>query len=123
MDIRARRKTCRSHFAAPGIFNPGILNHDNTLNSAAHPAVRGTTIEILCTGLISPGSGAISAVIAGQNITKLVSAGPLPGVSGVQQVTVAIPTGIPFGTTQVEVCVVAAGNPPVCSMPASVIVK
>ena len=109
---------------APGIFNPGIVNQDNTLNSAAHPAVRGTTVEILCTGLISSGSGAISAVIAGQNITKLVSAGPLAGVAGVQQVTVTVPTGIPFGTTQVEVCAVASsGNPPVCSMPASVIVK
>ena len=53
--------------AAPGIFKPGILNQNNTLNTAANPAARGSTIEILCTGLISPGSGAISAVIAGQN--------------------------------------------------------
>jgi len=110
--------------AAPGIFNPGILNQNNTLNTAANPAARGSTIEILCTGLISPGSGAISAVIAGQNITKLASAGPLAGVPGVQQVTVAIPTGIPAGATQVEVCAVAiGGNQPVCSMPASVMVK
>jgi len=110
--------------AAPGIFHPGILNQNNTLNTAANPAARGSTIEILCTGLISPDSGAISAVIAGQTITKLVSAGPLAGVPGVQQVTVAIPKGIPAGATQVEVCAVATtGNPPVCSMPASVMVK
>jgi uncharacterized protein (TIGR03437 family) len=109
--------------AAPGIFNPGVLNQNNTLNTAANPAARGSTIEILCTGLISPASNAASAVIAGQNISKLVSVGPLAGVSGVQQVTVEIPTGIPAGATQVEVCAVAAGSQPVCSMPASVMVK
>jgi len=110
--------------AAPGIFNPGVLNQNDTLNTAASPAARGTTIEILCTGLISPASGAISAVIAGQNIATLSSSGPLDGVPGVQQVTVTIPTGIPAGATQVEVCAAgASGNQPVCSMPASVMVK
>jgi uncharacterized protein (TIGR03437 family) len=109
---------------APGIFNPGVLNQNGTLNTASNPAARGTTIEILGTGLISQGSGAISAVIGGQTITNLSSAGPLPGVPGVQQVTVAIPTGIPAGATQVEVCASAPGQvQPVCSMPASVMVK
>ena len=109
---------------APGIFHPGVLNQNGTLNTAANPAARGTPIEILCTGLISPGSGAVSAVIAGQTITKLVSAGPLAGVGGVQELTVTIPTGIPAGATQVEVCAAAPGqSQPVCSMPASVMVK
>jgi uncharacterized protein (TIGR03437 family) len=109
--------------AAPGIFNPGVLNQNNTLNTAANPAARGTTIEILCTGLISPASDAVSAVIAGQTINRPLSSGSLAGVPGVQQVTVTIPTGIPAGATQVEVCAVAAGTQPVCSMPASVMVK
>ncbi len=109
---------------APGIFNPGIVNQNGTLNSAANPAARGTTIEILCTGLISAGSGAVSAVIAGQAIANVASSGPLAGISGVQQVTVAIPTGIPAGATPVEVCAAAPGQAePVCSMPASVMVK
>lgn len=109
---------------APGIFNPGVLNQNGTLNTAANPAARGTTIEILCTGLISPGSGAVSAVIAGQIIARPLAVGPLPGVPGVQQITVAIPTGIPAGATQVEVCAsVPDQAEPVCSMPASVMVK
>lgn len=109
---------------APGIFNPGILNQNGTLNSLLNPAARGTTIEILCTGLISPGSGAVSAIIGGQVIANVASSGSLAGISGVQQVTVAIPTGIPSGATQVEVCAAAPGQAqPVCSMPASVRVK
>jgi uncharacterized protein (TIGR03437 family) len=37
---------------APGIF--GVLNQDNTLNSAAHPAWRGSVLPVFATGLISP---------------------------------------------------------------------
>ena len=110
--------------SAPGIFNPGILNQDHTLNTAANPAAKGSVIQILCTGLLSPGSGAVSAVIAGQTVTNIVSSGPWAPVPLVQQVTVALPAGIPSGATQVEVCGVAADpNHPVCSLPASVMVK
>jgi len=110
--------------AAPGIFHPGILNQNNTLNTPANPAPKGSRIEILCTGLISPGSGAVSAVIAGQNVTKQLTAGQLADVPGVQYVTAEVPTNIPSGATQVEVCAVAtAGGQPVCSMPASVTVR
>jgi len=109
--------------AAPAIFNPGILNQNRTVNTPRNPAKKGSTIEILCTGLISPGSGPVSAVIAGQAITK-VSSGTLPGVPGVQWVTVAVPANIPSGATQVEVCAMSAGaNQPTCSMPGSVMVK
>lgn len=111
--------------AAPGIFNPGILNQNGTLNTAANPAARGTTVEILCTGLISPGSGAVSAVVAGgPTFAERLSAGPVAGIPGVQEVTVPIPASIPAGATQVEVCAVATDpNQPVCSLPASVMVK
>jgi uncharacterized protein (TIGR03437 family) len=109
---------------APAIFNPGILNHDNTVNSAAKPAGLGTTIQIFCTGLQSPGSGAISARIAGQNVPNPIYGGPAPGLTGVQQVNVRIPLNIPLGATQVQVCAVANdANNPICTMPASVSVK
>ena len=109
---------------APAIFNPGILNQNNTLNGVLNPAAQGSAIQVLCTGLVSPGSGAITAIIAGQNIAKPISAGPVAGVPGLQQVTLTVPKGIPPGATQVEVCAVAAATlQPVCSPPASVAVK
>ena len=112
---------------APGVFQGGVLNQDGTLNSPANPASAGGLIEILGTGLISAKSGAITASISNRvNMVSLTpnSAGPAPGVPGVQMVQVTIPHGLGMTAAALRVCAVAA-NPvqPVCSPPVTVYVK
>ena len=103
---------------APAIFNPGILNQDHTLNSASNPAALGSTIRIYATGLVSPGSGAITARIAGRDVLNPVFAGPATNIPGVQWVDLDIPADLPPGATNVQVCG-ASGTARVCSMPAA----
>jgi uncharacterized protein (TIGR03437 family) len=104
---------------APGIF--GIVNQDNSLNGAAHPASRGSVLQIFATGLISAGSGTVSARIAGREILSLYYAGPAPGVPGMQQVNVTVPGDLPAMTTNAQLCAVA-GTQPVCSPPVSLVI-
>jgi uncharacterized protein (TIGR03437 family) len=104
---------------APGIF--GVLNQDNSLNGAAHPASVGSVLQIFATGLISAGSGAVSARIGGREIANLYYAGPAPGVPGMQQVNVSVPADQPAMTTNVQLCAVS-GSQPVCSPPVSLVI-
>ncbi|MEJ7605526.1 MAG: IPT/TIG domain-containing protein [Bryobacteraceae bacterium] len=49
---------------SPGIFVPGILNQDNTVNSPTNPAKLGSIVQIYATGLLMPdGSGTVNARI------------------------------------------------------------
>ncbi len=107
---------------APAIFNPGILNQDQTLNGPAHPAPIGSKVRIYATGAASPSSGAITARLAGSDILNPAYAGPATGIPGVQWVDIVIPTATPSGTTNVQVCGSTAAAR-VCSMPASLSVK
>jgi uncharacterized protein (TIGR03437 family) len=108
---------------APGIFTGGVLNQDNTLNSPSNPAAAGSVIEILATGLASARSGAITARIQNANVTPDL-AGPVPGIPGVQQVKVTIPTDIGTTTAALSVCAIATDpNQPVCSPPVTIAVK
>ncbi len=106
---------------APAIFNPGILNQDQTLNGPSHPAPIGSKIRIYATGAASPSSGAITARLAGSDILNPAYAGPAAGIPGVQWVDIIIPSGVPSGTTNVQVC--GSGPARLCSMPAPVSVK
>ena len=100
---------------APGIFQNGILNQDNSLNSATHPAARGSIIQIFATGL--SGSGAITGRIGGQVIDPPIYGGPAPGIPGVQQVNLRLPAGLVGTSVNVQVCGGVAGVPDqaVCS--------
>lgn len=98
---------------APGIFPNGILNQDNSVNSAAHPASSGSVIQIFATGL--SGNGVITANIAGQAVTQPYYAGPAPELPGVQQVNLIVPAGISGSTTNVSVCGGSSVNQVVCS--------
>jgi uncharacterized protein (TIGR03437 family) len=124
VDGQVAAQTVPLAVVAPGIFTGGVLNQDNTLNSPSHPAAAGSVIEILATGLSSPRSGAITARIQGRgNLTPL-SAGPVPGVPGVQQVKVTIPRDLGTTTAALSVCAVATDpNEPVCSPAVSIAVK
>jgi uncharacterized protein (TIGR03437 family) len=95
---------------APGIFVPGILNQDNWVNSATSPASPGNIVQIFATGL---GTGsAITAKIGNDAISSVYYGGPAPGLTGVQQVDLAVPPGL-TGPTDVQVC--GATSAPQCA--------
>lgn len=101
---------------APGIFKNGILNQDNSVNDADHPAPLATVIQIFATGL--SGNGVITGRISGRLIDQPNYAGPAPGLLGVQQVNLTVPADLAGAlTADVSVCGGAAGRPDlaVCS--------
>ena len=101
--------------AAPAIFPNGVLNQDNSVNSAAKPAVRGSTLQIFLTGL-PPVAGA--AVNIGNRTLQSVFSGQAPGVPGLEQVNVMLPADL-TGTAQLSVC----GLGTVCSPAYSVTIQ
>jgi uncharacterized protein (TIGR03437 family) len=124
VDGQSAAQTVALALVSPAIFNGGVLNQDNTLNSASHPADLGSVIQIFATGLLSPGSGTISARIAGRNIPTPSYAGPAPGIPGLQQVNLSVPADLPAGATPLQVCAVAADpNQPVCSPQSTVYLR
>jgi uncharacterized protein (TIGR03437 family) len=107
---------------APGIFNPGILNQDNTVNSPTNPALVGSVIQIFATGLLPPEGGVVDVKIHDQaNLVPLYAA-TAPGVPGLQQVNVRVPAGLPGITTEVVVCGTSSGTR-VCSPPAQITLR
>lgn len=94
---------------APEIFTLGanqaaITNQDNTLNTAANPAVRGSFIVIYSTGFgavgsssgLNPAKTPVSVVIGGTQLTPAF-AGLTPGAVGLYQANVALPVTLPPG--------------------------
>jgi uncharacterized protein (TIGR03437 family) len=104
---------------APGVF--GVLNQDNSLNGAGHPAAVNSVLQVFATGLISAVSGQVTARIGGREIVNLYYYGPAPGIPGMQQVNVTVPGDLVSGTTNVQLCAVA-GSQPVCSPPISLVI-
>ncbi len=89
---------------APGIFANGILNQDNTLNSAEHPASGNTVIQVFATGLPASSVATVTAKIHDVWISAPEYAGPAPGYPGLQQVNLRLPSGWPSMTTSVVLC-------------------
>jgi uncharacterized protein (TIGR03437 family) len=94
---------------APAIFSisptqAAITNLDNSLNSPANPAVRGSAMVVYCTGLgaVSP-SGQLSiastpvTVVLGGAELPTAFAGLTPGLIGLYQVNLLLPTAMPPG--------------------------
>jgi uncharacterized protein (TIGR03437 family) len=100
----------------PGIFSGGIENQDTSVNSVTNGAAPGSIIAMWATGL--SGTGSITANIGGEDILVPNYAGPAPGLIGVQQVNLIVPTDLAPGVTQVYVCGTAAGASKICSIPA-----
>jgi uncharacterized protein (TIGR03437 family) len=95
---------------APGIFANGVANQDNSVNSSKQPAAPGSIIQIYATGL--SGTGVITANIGSEVVTQPYYAGPAPGIAGVQQIDLILPTGLTANTVNVSVC----GDPTVAQV-------
>ena len=70
-------------------------------------------IQIFATGL--SGTGVITAKIGTEVVTQPYYAGPAPGIAGVQQVDLILPTGLTGNTVNVSVCGGATAAQVVCS--------
>ena len=104
----------------PAIFPHGVLNQDNTENTAATPAKAGSFLQIFATGI--PASATVSVEIADRNNLVPWYAGAAPGLTGVQQVNMLIPADLASGPTQLIVCA-AAGSQQVCSPGYTVVIQ
>jgi uncharacterized protein (TIGR03437 family) len=98
----------------PAIFPNALLNQDGTLNSATNAAGIGSIVYFFGTGL--SGNGQISVRIGDQEIDSLYYAGPAPGLPGVQQVNLVIPSDLAAGTANLYVCG-SSNSATVCSVP------
>jgi uncharacterized protein (TIGR03437 family) len=91
--------------AGPAIFNGGVLNQDNSPNAPASAAKAGSVLQIFATGI--PAGALVSVQIGGQGGLAPLYAGAAPGLTGVQQVNVAVPGGLAPGATPLDICAVA----------------
>lgn len=88
--------------AWPSIFAHAVRNQDFSENTASAPAKAGSTLQIFLTGI--PAGGAVSAQIKDRSGLAPAYAGPAPGVTGVQQVNLAVPADLSAQTTQIVIC-------------------
>jgi uncharacterized protein (TIGR03437 family) len=88
--------------AWPAIFANGVLNQDNSVNSAGVPAAPGSILQIFATGI--PSGVTVSVQMGARKDLVPLYAGASGDTPGVQQVNVAVPDNLPPGSTQVTVC-------------------
>ncbi|HEU0124017.1 MAG TPA: hypothetical protein VFQ91_26025 [Bryobacteraceae bacterium] len=77
--------------AAPGVFAQ-IVNENGSLNSATNPAARGSIVVIFATGAGTLGADTYAVKIGGM-AAELLWAGPMPGVPGITQINLRLPSG------------------------------
>jgi len=94
------------------VFAHGVLNQDNSQNSATAPAKAGDILQIFATGI--PKGVVVSAQIGDQKNLAPVYAGDAPTVPGVQQVNVAVPDGVGAAASLI-LCATPAGGQQYCS--------
>ncbi len=107
---------------APAIFPGAVLNQDSTVNSRNNPAPAGSVLQIFATGLISPGTGVVSAKIHDRDDLVPLYADAAPGLIGVQQVNVVVPADLPGMPSEVKVCGTMAAQR-FCSLPVPVFIQ
>ena len=118
--------------AAPGIFTSiggteaRVLNQDGTIHDVNNAAARGTIVSVFCTGggQTSPPTATgtlaalplpapalpIAAAISGRQ-AEILYAGPAPGLVGVTQVNLRVPSDVPLVTPPERASIqVFAGN-------------
>jgi uncharacterized protein (TIGR03437 family) len=101
----------------PGIFSPGFVNSDGSVNSALNAAVRGDYLQVYMTGLAFPTvPGAITVNIGDQRGIAPLFAGPQPTYPALDQINVTIPASLSGGSVPLAVCVTTLpGTQPLCS--------
>jgi uncharacterized protein (TIGR03437 family) len=104
----------------PAIFANGVLNQDNTGNKAGSAAKAGSILQIFATGI--PSSATVSVQIANRTNLIPLYAGAAPGLTGVQQVNVQIPSDLAAGAAQLTVCA-TAGSTQACSAAYPVVIQ
>jgi uncharacterized protein (TIGR03437 family) len=118
--ISSAAQTIQLANVAPGIF--GVLNQDNSINSATNSAAAGTAIQIFATGLIAPVSQGPVRVGLGSALIPTLYSGAFP--NGLQQVNSQIPAGTSPGPSPLAVCVlISTSQQQVCSPSFSLFVK
>jgi uncharacterized protein (TIGR03437 family) len=100
---------------APAIFNPGILNQNNSVNTAAQPAAPGDVVQIFLTGLAVPATGPVTVTIGSQAgiVTSYAGAS---SINGLEQVNVLIPATVlnPYANSlPLSICVAGSCSAPV----------
>lgn len=103
---------------APGIFTPGVLNQNYSVNSAQQPAALGSVIQVFATGL--SGTGVITAKIGSEVVNQPYYAGPAPGIDGLQQIDLILPADLSGNAVNVSVCGGTTAAKVVCSPSVSV---
>jgi uncharacterized protein (TIGR03437 family) len=104
---------------APALFTPGILNQDNTLNSPTNPASAGSILQIFGTGMPASGGAVLVTIGTHANMIPLY-AGAAPGLPGIEQVNVAVPSGLGVTTANLTICVTGTGSQRYCSQPEAI---
>ncbi len=99
---------------APAIFIHGVLNQDFSPNTATSGAALGSTLQLFVTGL-PENTGTVLVQIADRQALAPTSAGPAPGLPGVQVVDVTVPQDLTAMTTTTAVCGYDPSGNPVCS--------
>jgi len=111
----------------PGIFTPGLVNSDGTVNSATNVAGRGDFVQVYMTGLAFPAiPGAITVNMGSQNGIVPLFAGPQPTYPALDQINVTIPAslGLSGSSVPLGVCVtMLPGTQPLCSNSVTLYVK
>ncbi len=110
---------------APGVFNPGILNQDNTINTPAQPAALGSEIQIFLTGLTLPVTVPVTVEIGNQSGLPTLYAGGVATIPGLDQVNVIVPASITPSVNGValRICVPAILGETYCSSPVNLYVQ
>ena len=105
--------------AWPSVFANGILNQDNSENGSAKPAKPGDVLQIFGTGI--PTGATVTVQIGSQGNLVPLYAAAAPGFSGLQQVNVAVPSGL-TGTVPLTICA-ATGGQSYCSAASTLILQ
>ena len=104
---------------APGVFTPGILNQDNSINLAASPASLGDIVQIFLTGLATPVTLPLAVTIGNQSVNGagIFYAG-VSSIPGLEQINVQVPASLSLSgnSAPLSVCVQDSGGP-ICSAP------
>jgi uncharacterized protein (TIGR03437 family) len=113
---------------APGVFNPGIVNSDGSVNSAAHPATRGNYVSVYLTGFSIIGgmtTGTVTVNFGTLMNQPTLFAGAQPTLPALDQVNVTVPSSLPASPNpvQLQVCIPGSTGQQVCSNQVSLYIQ